>query len=174
MENEKLKTIKALIFDIDGVLTDGSILPFDNGELVRIFNAKDAMAMRTAALHGLVTAIMSGGNTEALRTRCLHIGIKEENLFLGCRGKLPLFEKFCQDRGLKPEEVAYFGDDMADIPVMKACGYAVAPLDAAEEAKEIAAFVSKYPGGRGAVREAVEMILKAQDKWYFDDYTKVY
>lgn len=171
---QNLKDIKALVFDIDGVLTDGSIIPLWNGDLLRIFNAKDAMAMRIAALRGMVTAVMSGGNTEALRSRCLHIGIKEENLFLGCRGKYPIFMKFCEDRGIKPEEVAYFGDDIADVPVLKACGFAVVPSDASEEALEVADFVSTYPGGKGAVRQAVVMILKAQDKWYFDDYTKYF
>lgn len=171
---QNLKDIKALAFDIDGVLTDGSLIPLADGDLLRVFNAKDSMSMRVAALKGLVTAIISGGDTEALRIRCLHCGIREENLFLGCRGKLPVFQKFCESNGLRPEEVAYFGDDIPDIPLLKACGFGVAPLDAAEDARAAADYVCTRPGGRGAVREVIEMILKAQGKWCFDDYSKVY
>lgn len=171
---QNLKNIKALAFDIDGVLTDGSLIPLADGDLLRVFNAKDSMSMRVASLKGLVTAIISGGDTEALRKRCLHCGIKEENLFLGCRGKLPVLKKFCEQNGLKPEDVAYMGDDIPDVPVIRECGLGIAPADAAEEARAAADYVCSRPGGRGAVREVVEMILKAQGKWVFDDYSKVY
>lgn len=171
---QNLESIKALAFDIDGVLTDGSLIPLADGDLLRVFNAKDSMSMRVAASKGLVTAIISGGDTEALRKRCLNCGIKEENLFLGCRGKLPVFMKFCEMNGLAPSDVAYFGDDIPDVPVIAACGFGVAPRDAASEARAAAAYVTERPGGRGAVREVIEMILKAQGKWTFDDYSKVY
>ena len=129
-----LNDIKAFALDIDGVLTDGSIIPLSDGDLLRIFNAKDSMAMRVASLKGLITAIISGGDTEALRQRCLHCGIKEENLFLGCRGKLPVLFELCRNNGLKPEDVAYVGDDIPDVPIIRECGFGIAPADAAVEA----------------------------------------
>lgn len=169
-----LNGIKAFALDIDGVLTDGSIIPLSDGDLLRIFNAKDSMAMRFANLKGLLVAIISGGKTEALRSRCLHCGVLSENLFLGCRGKLPVFEQFCSQNGFRPEEVAYFGDDIPDVPVLKACGFAVVPQDAAEEAKEVADYICERPGGKGVAREGIELVMKAQGKWVFDDYSKLY
>lgn len=163
-----LKKIKAIAFDIDGVLTDGSLIPLENGDLLRIVNAKDAFAVRFAKAQGFITSIMSGGETEALRKRCLNIGIDPENLFLGCRGKLAVFKNFCETKGLTAGEVAYFGDDIADTQVLAACGAGFAPADAVPEAQAAADFVLSHPGGRGAVREGVEMILKAQGKWEFD------
>ena len=166
-----LKDIKAIAYDIDGVATDGSIIPVgpDPEQLVRIFNAKDSFATRVAAQKGFIVAVISGGKTQALRSRSLHCGVKEEDLFLGVRGKLAVFDSFCKQHGLKPSEVAYFGDDIADTQVLKACGFGIAPADACEEARDAAAYVTKMPGGKGCIREGVELILKAQDKWVFDE-----
>ena len=134
---QNLKDIKAIAYDIDGVATDGSIIPVgpDPEQLVRIFNAKDSFATRVAAQKGFIVAVISGGKTQALRSRSLHCGVKEENLFLGVRGKLAVFDTFCKQHGLKPSEVAYFGDDIADTQVLKACGFGIAPADACEEAR---------------------------------------
>ena len=165
-----LKAIRAIAYDLDGVATDGSIIPVGPTpeDLVRVFNAKDSFATRVASLKGFIVAVISGGKTEALRSRCLHCGVKEENLFLGVRGKLATFRAFCEQNGLQPAEVAYFGDDVADTQVLRACGFGIAPADAAQEAKDAADYVTKVPGGRGCIREGVELILKAQDKWHFD------
>lgn len=173
---QDLKNIKAIALDIDGVLTDGSLIPMADGDVLRIMNARDAFAIRFAANQGLITSIMSGGKTEALYKRCLSMHIKPENLFLGCRGKLDIFRKFCEDHQLDPSEVAYFGDDVADTQVLKACGAAFVPSDACPEALAVADFVMKNPGGRCAAREGIEMILKAQGKWEFDEngYEKLY
>lgn len=165
---EIIKHIRAVAFDIDGVMTDGSLIPLADGDLLRIMNAKDAFAIRFAKNQGLLTAVMSGGETEALRQRCLAMNIDEDCTFLGCRGKLKVFEGFCAAHGLQASEVAYFGDDIADIQVLAACGLGIAPADACEEAKAAADYVCKSGGGRGAVREGLEMILKAQGKWAFD------
>jgi len=164
-----LKNIKAIALDIDGILTDGSLVPIADGDVLRVVDAKDSFAIRVAALKGFVTAIISGGNTEALRKRCLQMHIKEENLFLGCRGKLPIFYKFCEQNGLKPEEVAYFGDDIPDTQILQCCGCGIVPSDAVEEAKAVADIITVNPGGKRCVREGIEMILKAQDKWVFDE-----
>ena len=173
-----LKNIKAIVYDLDGVATDGSIIPFGPTpeDLVRIVNAKDSFASRVAAGKGFIMAVISGGDTPALRSRCIHMGIREENLFLGVRGKLKVFREFCERNGLQPDEVAYFGDDIPDTQVLRACGLGIAPADAAEEAKAAADYVTKLPGGRGCIREGIEMILKAQGKWTFDEdrYDQIY
>lgn len=166
-----LKAIRAIAYDLDGVATDGSIIvsgptPED---LVRVVNAKDSFASRVAAQKGFIVSVISGGKTEALRTRCLHMGVREENLYLGVRGKLAVFQEFCSRNGLDPSEVAYFGDDIPDTQVLRACGFGIAPADAAEEAKAAADYVTKLPGGRGCIREGIEMIMRAQDKWHFDE-----
>lgn len=166
-----LKAIRAIAYDLDGVATDGSIIV--NGptpeDLVRVVNAKDSFASRVAAQKGFIVSVISGGKTEALRTRCIHMGVREENLYLGVRGKLAVFKEFCSRNGLDPSEVAYFGDDIPDTQVLRACGFGIAPADAAEEAKAAADYVTKLPGGRGCIREGIEMIMRAQDKWHFDE-----
>ncbi len=170
-DKTRLEKIKAIVFDIDGVLSDGRIIPVGPGEndLVRIVDAKDAFATRAAATKGFVMGVISGGNTEALDSRCRHIGVSRENLFLGVRGKLSVFRKFCEQNGLDESEVAYFGDDIPDIQVLKACGCGFAPADAVEEARQAADCVTVHKGGRGCLREGIEMILKAQGKWHFDE-----
>lgn len=166
-----LKCIKAIAYDLDGVATDGSIIPLGPSpeDLVRIVNAKDSFASRVAAGKGFIMAVISGGKTEALRSRCLHMGIREENLYLGVRGKLAVFNEFCTRNGLQPSEVAYFGDDIPDTQVLRACGFGIVPADAVPEAKAAADHITTAPGGRGCIREGIELILKAQDKWKFDE-----
>ncbi|MCR5352582.1 MAG: HAD hydrolase family protein [Bacteroidales bacterium] len=166
-----LKDIKAIAYDLDGVATDGSIIPVGPtmDDLIRVVNAKDSFASRFAAKQGFIMAVISGALTTALRSRCIHMGVQEENLYLGVRGKLKTFNEFCERNGLKPSEVAYFGDDIPDTQVLRACGFGIAPADAAEEARAAADYVTKVPGGRGCIREGIEMILKAQDKWKFDE-----
>ena len=175
---QNLKNIKAIAYDLDGVATDGSIIPFGPSpeDLVRIVNAMDSFASRIAAGKGYIMAVISGGDTPALRSRCLHMGIREENLYLGVRGKLKVFREFCERNGLQPSEVAYFGDDIPDTQVLRACGLGIAPADAVEEAKAAADYVTKQPGGRGCIREGIEIILKAQGKWTFDEdrYDQLY
>lgn len=168
---QNLKKIKAIAYDIDGVLTNGMIIPVGPGmdDLVRAVDAKDSFASRVAALKGFTMAVISGGDTPALSSRCQHMGVKEENLYLGVRGKLATFRKFCEKNNLDPSEVAYFGDDIPDTQVLRACGFGIAPADAVQEAKDAADYVTQRPGGRGCLREGIELILKAQDKWHFDE-----
>lgn len=170
-KSSTLLDIKAIAYDLDGVATDGSIIPVGPSpeDLVRVVNAKDSFASRVAAQKGFIMGVISGGKTEALRSRCLHMGIKEENLFLGVRGKLPVFLQFCKQNGLQPHEAAYFGDDIPDTQVLRACGFGIAPADACQEAREAADYVTKLPGGRGCIREGIELILKVQGKWVFDE-----
>lgn len=167
--------IKGFVFDIDGVLTDGSMICLGDGDLLRTVNAKDCTAMRIAADKGYVTGIISGGDTEALSKRCRRSGVLPENTFLGCRGKMPYFLKFCEQNGLTPREVAYFGDDLADIPLLRLSGLGIVPQDASPEAKEAADYICSNPGGHCAAREGIELVLKARGDWKFDEnYTSVY
>lgn len=166
-----LKEIKAIAYDLDGVATDGGIIPVGPGSenLVRVVDAKDSFASRVAASKGFIMAVISGGDTQSLRSRCIHMGIREENLYLGVRGKLAVFKEFCARNGLQASEVAYFGDDIPDTQVLRACGFGIAPADAVQEAKDAADHVTAHPGGHGCIREGIELILKAQDKWTFDE-----
>ena len=166
--DEVFKKIRAFAFDVDGVLTDGGILADLDGELFRTFDSKDGFAIRMAYMKGFPVAIITGGRSESIRKRFLTCGVKSEDVYLGSRDKIEDFDDFCSRYGLAPEDVMYFGDDLPDIPVMVKCGCGVSPSDAVPDVREIADFVSPYPGGRGCVRHAVESVLKAQGKWALD------
>ena len=169
--------IKAITFDVDGVMTDGSLTQFDDGSLVRTFNAKDSFAVRMAATNGVRVGVFTGGNTPGIKARFTTCMVPEEDIHMGCRGKLPLFLEFCEKYGLDPSEVVYVGDDIPDIPVVRAAGIGVAPADAAAEVKAAADYVSPFPGGKGCIRDCVEKIMKAAGKWNFGEgycFEKVY
>lgn len=176
MEEERLKKIKAVAFDIDGVFTDGGILAMPDGDLLRVFDAKDSFAVRMAKMNGLHTCIITGGSSESIIKRFSVCGVDEDDIYLHSRIKMEEFNTFCHKHMLKPEEVMYFGDDLPDVPVMEACGLSVAPADAAEEAKLAADFISPFNGGHGCVRHAVETLLKSQGRWRLDDakYKKMF
>ena len=173
MENI-LKGIKAFIFDVDGVLTDGGIFADLSGELFRTFDSKDGFALRMAYMHGYRLGVISGGRSESIRKRVQQCGMKAEDVYLGSRDKIEDFEDFCRKYDLGPEEVMYFGDDLPDIPVMTVCGCGVAPSDAVEEVLDAADHVSTHPGGKGCVRETIEMVMKIQGTWELDvqDYKR--
>ena len=160
--------IKAFLFDVDGVFTDGGILADLNGEFYRTFNSKDGLAVRMASMHGYHLGIITGGRSESIKMRFLACGFKEEDIYLNARNKMADFEDFCKRHDLKPEEVLYMGDDLPDAPVMVACGCGVAPADAVEQVLEIADHVCRLDGGRGCVRECLEMVMKEQGEWYLD------
>ena len=162
----KLKDIKGFAFDVDGVFTDGSVFVAPDGDLLRIHNAKDGFGLRWAYLSGYHIAIITGGYSESVRKRFEGIGV--EHIYLKSRDKLPDFYDFCNKCGISPKEVAFVGDDIPDIPILKECGLAVCPSDAVQEVKDVCDFVSAYPGGRGCVRDLIEQVLKIQGKWEFN------
>lgn len=168
MMEETLRNIKAFVFDVDGVFTDGGILADVNGELYRTFDSKDSMAVRMACMKGYHLGVISGGRSESIRQRFLTCGLDSDDIYLGSRAKIEDFETFCLKHGLKAEEVMYFGDDLPDIPVMQACGCGVCPCDAADEVLEIADYITVKPGGKGSVREALTLVMKMQGKWELD------
>ena len=173
MENA-LKKIKAFVFDVDGVLTDGGLLADLQGEFYRTFDAKDGFALRMAMMHGYHLGIITGGRSESIKMRFIACGVKPEDIYLHSRDKMEDFADFCKRHGLTPEEVMYFGDDLPDAPVMIACGCGVAPADAVEEVKEIADLVSTRPGGKGCARECIEKVMRLHGEWKLDtdDYKK--
>ncbi len=157
---QSLKNIRAFAYDIDGVMTDGSVLAMPDGDILRIFNAKDSFGVRMASLHGYPVAVITGGRSESLIHRSLMCGVPKEDVYLNSRNKVRDFKHFCNKYGLSPDEVMYIGDDIPDVAVIRAAGIGVA--------REAADLVSPYPGGRGCVRHAIEEVLKARGDWTFD------
>lgn len=163
----KLHKIKALAFDVDGVLTDGSVLSTPNGDLLRTFDSKDRMGIRMWVLKDHPVGIFTGGISQSI-ARFFQGIMPEEFVFLGVRDKLPHFLEFCKRLNVSPEEVAYVGDDLPDIPVLQRCGLAVCPRDAVNEVKAVCDYVSWYPGGHGCARDLIEQIMKVQGEWELD------
>lgn len=168
----KLAGIKAFAFDVDGVMTDGSILSTPDGELMRSFDAKDSFGLRMCSMKGYPVAIITGGLSQSIVNRFSTVGVAPENIYQKSRNKIPDFLDFCKRHGLKPEEVACAGDDLPDIPVLELAGLSAAPADAVPEVKDICDYVSLYPGGKGFVRDLIEQVLKVHGDWSLD--TEVY
>lgn len=164
----KLHHIKGLAVDVDGVLTDGLVLCTSEGDLLRTFDSKDGLGMRIWLLAGYPLAVITGGESPSITHRAKRIGIPAADVYECSRNKMPDFLDFCRRHGLRPEEVAYVGDDLPDIPVLQACGLAVCPSDAVTEVKAVCDYVSLKPGGRGCVRELIEQILKVHGRWGLD------
>ncbi len=160
---EILPNITTMIFDIDGVLTDGTVTIFPNGELVRKMNIKDGYALKTAVDKGYKIAIISGGNNQSVVSRLQGLGIK--NIYLGVHNKVEKLYEYLDMYELKLENVLYMGDDIPDYPVMELVGLPTSPQDAAPEIKKIAKYVSHKNGGKGAVRDVIEQVLKVQQNW---------
>lgn len=168
VSQELLKTIRAFAFDIDGVFTNGGVQCDVNGELYRTFDSKDGFSIRMAVMHDYPIGIITGGNSRSITARFRTCGLKDEDVYLGSRDKREEFMMFCENHGLRPEEVAYVGDDLPDIGVIKLCGLGVCPCDACDEVLEAAKVVSPYPGGHWCVRQVVESVMKARGDWTFD------
>ncbi len=160
---EYLNHINTFIFDVDGVLTDGSIQVSTQGELLRTMNIKDGYALKTAQLAGYNICIISGGKNEGVRLRLRDLGIT--NIFLGAQDKVEVLEEFFDIYEIDPLNVLYMGDDIPDLYPMQKVGMPCCPQDAAAEIKEISRYVSHKKGGKGCVRDVIEQVLKVQGKW---------
>ncbi len=160
---EKLKDITTFIFDVDGVLTNGSVICTEGGELLRSFNIKDGYAIQCALKQGYKVCIISGGKGVALAKRFENLGIAD--VYLGVADKINIFENYLSQLNLSPTEVLYMGDDLPDLPVMQLVGLATCPADAVEEIKAAAHYISAQKGGEGAARDVIEKVLKVQQKW---------
>ena len=166
MINYDLKKIKAVVFDVDGVLSRQTIVLSANGEPLRTVNIKDGYAIQLAQKVGLRIAIITGGKTEAVRRRYEGLGV--EDIHMGCAVKINTYREFLKKYSLADEEIIYVGDDIPDYEVMKACGCACCPADACPDVKAIATYVATANGGDGCGREIIEQVLRAQGKWLAD------
>lgn len=155
--------IKLVLLDVDGTLTDGGIYRGNNGEELKRFNVKDGYAIVNAQKLGIEFGIITGRKSELVEIRSNELKIKY--LYQGISEKTVILKEIMQKTGLKKEEIAYMGDDLNDILIMKQLGLTGAPKDAADEVIQIVDFVSEKNGGSGAVREFVEYILKKDGKW---------
>ncbi len=165
MINYNLRNIKALVFDVDGVLST-NIVQLHGGQPVRTANIKDGYALQHAAKTELKLAIITGGRSEEVRDRYRGLGIMD--VFLGVSVKLDVFEDWLLANELTADEVLYMGDDIPDYEVMTRCGCSCCPADAADEIKKISTYISSKKGGEGCVRDVVEQVLRAQNLWMQD------
>jgi 3-deoxy-D-manno-octulosonate 8-phosphate phosphatase (KDO 8-P phosphatase) len=163
MINYDLNKIKAIIFDIDGVLSSETITLSSEGEPLRTVNIKDGYAIQLAIKLGLRIVILTGGKTKSVRIRYEGLGV--EDIYMGCAVKIETYDEFLKKYGLTDEEVMYMGDDIPDLEIMRRVGCPVCPKDACEEIKDISVYVSDKIGGHGCGRDVIEQTLRAQGKW---------
>ena len=156
----KAAAIRLIIFDVDGVLTDGSLFLGDDGQEYKAFNSKDGHGMVMLQQTGVQIAIITGRTSEVVRIRMASLGV--QHVYQGKRDKLPAYAELKQVTGLDDAQIAYVGDDVVDLPVMTRVGLAIAVQDAHELAKQHAHWITPSGGGRGAAREVCELIMDAQ------------
>ena len=167
MINYDLKKIKAIIFDIDGVLSAETITLSSDGVPLRTVNIKDGYAIQLAMKLGLCIVIMTGANVSSICRRYEGLGV--EDIYVGCAVKIKAYDAFLEQYGLSDEEVMYMGDDIPDLQVMRRVGCPVCPKDACPEIKEASVYVSHCLGGHGCGRDVIEQTLRAQGKWVMDE-----
>ncbi|OUR90891.1 3-deoxy-D-manno-octulosonate 8-phosphate phosphatase [Flavobacteriales bacterium 34_180_T64] len=160
---EYLEHISTFIFDVDGVLTDGTITVTTSGEMLRRMNIKDGYAIKTAVDKGFNMCIISGGTNEGVRVRLTGLGVKD--IYLGAHNKIEQLKDYLNANTINLENVLYMGDDIPDAPVMKLVGLPTCPQDAVPEIKALSKYISHKNGGKGAVRDVIEQVLKVQGKW---------
>ena len=167
MINYDLQKIKAVVFDVDGVLSASTIQMDGKGEPVRTINIKDGYAIQLAVKHGIRLVIMTGGHNENIRSRYEYLGVKD--VYINCSMKIRTWEELLSKYDLREEEIIYVGDDIPDYEVMKHAGCPCCPKDACTEIKVISTYVSDYEGGHGVARDILEQVLKAQGKWVLNE-----
>jgi len=161
--NSKLKRVELLLLDVDGVLTDGSIIYSDTGDEIKPFNVKDGLGLRLLMAAGIKIAIVTGRKSQALLRRCADLGIT--HIFDAVKDKESILDGILRQLGIAPENTAFIGDDLPDLKLMKRVGFAVAVADANKAVQDRADMVTAAAGGKGAVRELCETILKANGIW---------
>jgi len=163
VRREKIKPIKLLILDVDGVLTDGKIIYNDRGEEIKAFHVRDGHGLKLLMRAGIGIALITGRKSKVVLHRARDLGIK--NVYQRVTNKIEVYEKILKGKKLKDENVGFVGDDLVDIPVLKRVGFSAAVGDAIPEVREVADYVASKKGGEGAVREICELLLKVQNKW---------
>lgn len=164
----RARKIKLLLMDVDGTLTDGGVCLISTPGVegvaeMKVFNSKDGAGLKLAGIMGIRTGFITGRSSPAVQRRARELSV--DYVYLGQSTKMAAFEECVQKAGVTPEETAYLGDDLPDIPVASRAGLAVAVADAAPEVKAACHYVTRAKGGEGAAREVIELILKAQDRW---------
>ena len=159
----RVEGVKLVALDVDGVMTDGRLFYHDDGTESKAFDVRDGHGIKMLGQAGIETAIISGRNCPSVEKRAADLGITE--VVQGVRDKAPSLEKLASEKGLMPEQMAFVGDDIVDLPVMNRVGLAVAVADASEHLFDKAHYITLAPGGRGAVREVAELILGVQGLW---------
>ncbi len=162
-KQQRLKNIRLLLLDVDGVLTDGSIIYNEHGEETKIFNVKDGLGIRLLKEAGIHIGIVTGRVSTALIHRCRNLGI--EIVFDNVRDKAAVLTTILKQMEISVQEIAFVGDDLLDLPIMRRIGLPIAVADAHELVRETALWTTAARGGQGAVREVCEALLKAQKKW---------
>lgn len=163
----KLKDITTFVFDVDGVLTDGSVLITDTGEQARAFNIKDGYALQLAVKCGYNVCAISGSRSKIAIIRLNSLGVKD--VFVGANRKVDKMKHYMEEKHVIGSNVLYMGDDIPDLGAMKLVGLPTCPADAAEEIKEASLYVSPNTGGHGCVRDVIEKVLKVQGKWMTEE-----
>ncbi len=163
--------IDTFIFDVDGVLTNGIVTVFPDGQLIRQMNIKDGYALKAAVKLGFNVCIISGGKNEGVRNRLANLGIRD--IFLGAHNKIEQYNTYINEHNIKPENIIYMGDDIPDLPVMNRVGMPCCPSDAVREVQQISKYISDKKGGDGCVRDVIEQVLRVQGKWN-DNYDAQY
>ena len=167
MINYDLSKIRAVVFDLDGVLSSETIALGEDGTPLRTVNIKDGYAIQLAMKMGLRVAIISGCKIEAVRKR--YEGLGMEDIYLGAAVKIKIYDDFIAKYGFKDDEVVFMGDDIPDLEVMRRVGCAVCPKDACPEVKAVSCYISDKCGGQGCGRDVLEQVLRAQGKWLKDE-----
>jgi 3-deoxy-D-manno-octulosonate 8-phosphate phosphatase (KDO 8-P phosphatase) len=160
---DKFKQVTTFILDVDGVLTDGTVYVFDNGEQVRRMSIKDGFALQLAIKKGYRLLVISGGNSPAVATRLKKLGITD--IFMNVLDKKEMILQYMKDHDLNRDQVLYMGDDIPDYLAMKTVGMPVAPADAAHEIRKAAVYIASAKGGKGCVREVIEKVLRLNGHW---------
>jgi 3-deoxy-D-manno-octulosonate 8-phosphate phosphatase (KDO 8-P phosphatase) len=161
---EIMNEITTFIFDVDGVLTDSSVHVTPEGEMLRIMNIRDGFAMKAAIESGYNVCIISGGSNEGVRIRLRNLGITD--IHLATPNKVETFKEYVELYQINPEQVLYMGDDIPDFHVMQLVGLPTCPQDSSPEIKSISSYISHRNGGKGAVRDVIEQVMKVQGKWH--------
>ena len=164
---KNLIKVKAFVFDVDGVFSNSKVLLHPSGDMMRTMNIKDGYALFYTIRKGYPIGIISGGNSESVKTRFSRLGVAD--IYLKSTNKLKNLKDFMSKYNLQPENLLYMGDDLPDYEVMKLVGFPTCPIDAVEEIKEISVYISDKAGGEGCVRDVIEQVLKLQGKWMDED-----
>ncbi|AYO58746.1 3-deoxy-D-manno-octulosonate 8-phosphate phosphatase [Chryseobacterium sp. 6424] len=166
---QKLKNIKAFVFDVDGVFTDGSVYLMPDKSMCRVMNVLDGYAVVKAVKSDYKICVITGGDDASVRNRINYLGIAD--YYAKISHKLEKFEEFKLKYGLKNEEILTMGDDLPDMGILRASGISTCPANAVPEVKDVAEYISPIHGGKGAVRDVIEQVMKIQGKWH-EDHTK--